>query len=194
MAGDRRLLDGVVPLLPKRVRGEARANSDAATKLFSLVVPISRPSAFKTGRPNPPGVLLGFYREGERRFGVEWEVLAAVHFVESKFSRVKSTSTAGAQGPMQFIPSTWAAYGLGGDIQDDHDAIMGAANYLRANGAPGDYRRALYHYNHADPYVDAVLDYANQIKGDERDFYTYYNWQVFVLTTSGDERLTGPGM
>jgi membrane-bound lytic murein transglycosylase B len=95
---------------------------------------------------------------------------------------------------MQFIASTWAAYGLGGDVHDPHDAILGAANYLHASGAPANERAALFAYNHATAYVDAVLAYANQIAGDERDYYVYYSWQVWVLTISGDQRLTGPGL
>jgi Transglycosylase SLT domain len=82
------------------------------------------------------------------------------NYAESKFGRVVSASSAGAQGPMQFIPSTWAAYGLGGDVHDPHDAILGAANYLHASGAPADYRVALYHYNPVPEYVDAVMRYA----------------------------------
>ncbi len=64
---------------------------------------------------------------------------------------------------MKFIPSTWAAYGLGGDVHDAHDAILGAANYLHASGAPRNYRVALYHYNSVPAYVDAVMRYARQM-------------------------------
>src|SRR6266508_4373379 len=128
----------------------------------------------------------------EDRFAVAWQVLAAVNYTESKFGRVVSASSAGAQGPMQFMPSTWAAYGLGGDVHDPHDAILGAANYLHASGAPGDVRRALFEYNHADEYVDAVLLYAGQLRRDPRTYFEYYNWQVFVVTTRGDVRITGP--
>ncbi|MDQ4125969.1 MAG: transglycosylase SLT domain-containing protein, partial [Actinomycetota bacterium] len=147
-----------------------------------------------TGPAEPAGLLLRYYRRAERRFGVEWEVLAAVNYVETKFNRVRSSSSAGAQGPMQFLPSTWDAYGLGGDIHDPRDAILGAANYLHASGAPGDYRRALYAYNHSDAYVDAVLLYANRMKRRPHSYYGYYSWQVFVITTKGDVRLTGPGL
>jgi pimeloyl-ACP methyl ester carboxylesterase len=97
-------------------------------------------------------------------------------------------------GPMQFIPSTWAAYGLGGDVHDPDDAVLGAANYLGASGAPGDYRVALYHYNPVPEYVDAVMRYARQMSRDPRTFYAYYDWQVFVLTKQGELRLTGPGL
>ncbi len=90
---------------------------------------------------------------------------------------------------MQFIPSTWKAYGMGGDVHDPHDAILGAANYLHASGAPGDIHRALFAYNPADLYVDAVLRFAREMARDPLAYYALYNWQVFV----GDRRLTGPG-
>jgi membrane-bound lytic murein transglycosylase B len=83
---------------------------------------------------------------------------------------------------------------LGGDIDDPHDAILGAANYLHAEGAPGDDRRALYAYNHSNAYVDAVLHYAQAMRRDPAQFLEYYSWQVFVVTTAGDVRLTGPGL
>jgi membrane-bound lytic murein transglycosylase B len=79
------------------------------------------------------------------------------NYAESKFGRVVSASSAGAQGPMRFIASTWAAYGLGGDVHDPHDAILGAANYLHASGAPENDRVALYRYNPVPEYVDAVM-------------------------------------
>jgi hypothetical protein len=194
LARNRSLYDRTLPLLRGRLWDHSRANVTAARELFSIVRPISRPSRFRTGPPPPAGVLLRWFRKGERRFGVDWELLAAVMYVESKFGRVLSTSTAGAQGPMQFIPSTWAAYGMGGDVHDPHDAIMGAANYLHSSGSPSDDRRALFAYNHSRAYVNATLRYANQIRRDPRNFYAYYSWQVFVLTTSGDRRLTGPGL
>jgi soluble lytic murein transglycosylase-like protein len=189
------LADRTIALLPKRLRGEARADTGAVRDLISLVTtPVSDLGSFRTGRARPAGVLRSWFEEAERRFGVRWTLLAAVMFIESKFGRVRASSSAGAQGPMQFIPSTWARYGMGGDIGDPHDAILGAANYLHASGAPENERAALYAYNHAWPYVDAVLAYANQMAEDDRDYYAYYSWQVYVLTTSGAVRLTGPGL
>jgi membrane-bound lytic murein transglycosylase B len=164
----------------------------AHRELFRITPPISA-RGIRTGPAEQPAALLAYYREGERRFGVPWRVLAAVNFVESAFNKLRSRSAAGAQGPMQFMPATWRAYGLGGDVHDPHDAILGAANYLHANGAPGDLRRALHHYNPSAAYVDAVLRYARRIGADRRAFYELYSWQVFVRTPRGDRRVTGPG-
>jgi membrane-bound lytic murein transglycosylase B len=90
------------------------------------------------------------------------------------------------------MPATWRAYGLGGDVHDPHDAILGAANYLHATGAPGSYRRALYRYNPSSLYVDAVLRYVRWIRADPRAFLVLYSRQVFVRTPRGLVRLTGP--
>ena len=166
---------------------------DAGASISSIVHPVSSPTVIRTQRPPAAGDLLAWFERGESRFGVDWEVLAAVMFVESKFGRVRSASSAGAQGPMQFLPSTWAAYGLGGDIHDAHDAILAAANDLHASGAPGRERAALHAYNHSWAYVDAVEGYAGRMRQDPLAFYAFYDWQVFVLTTNGAVRLTGPG-
>jgi soluble lytic murein transglycosylase-like protein len=185
----------VVAMLPADLAAAARANLAANRSLRSLSgPPPATPPKLHTADPRPAGVLLGYYRAAERRFHVAWQVLAAVNFIESKFGRVTSNSSAGAQGPMQFIPSTWKAYGLGGNVHDPRDAIMGAANYLSASGAPGDYRGALYHYNPSDAYVQAVLQYAHQMMRNPLAYYAYYNWQVFVASRSGARRLTGPGL
>jgi len=176
-------------------RNEAAETLAARSALVRLTPPTRRPlRSFRTGRAPPASSLLAWYREAERRFGVGWHVLASVNFIESAFGKLRSDSTAGAQGPMQFVPATWRAYGLGGNVHDPHDAILGAANYLRASGARRDYRRALYAYNRSPLYVDAVLRYANQMKRDVRAFYGYYAWQVWIRTPSGPRRITGPGL
>jgi len=100
--------------------------------------------------------------------------------------RIRGTSTAGAQGPMQFLPSTWARWGGGGDINDPHDAIMAAGRYLAASGAPGDLHRALYAYNHSEHYVKAVTIYATQIEANPRAYLAYHAWQVYYITPRGD--------
>ena len=80
---------------------------------------------------------------------------------------------------MQFLPATWQRYGLGGDIHDPHDSILGAANYLAANGARRDERAALYHYNPSALYVDAVIRYANRMAHSATAFFEYYSWRVY---------------
>ena len=178
--------------LPSGLAREARAIVRSMRGL-SRITPALRARKIRTKKPAPIGRLLRYYRQAERRFRVPWEVLAAVNFVESAFGKIRTDSAAGAQGPMQFVPSTWAAYGLGGDVHDDRDAIMGAANYLAASGARHDLRGALWHYNHSAEYVDAVLRYTRELEADADDLYVFYSWQLFVRTERGDLRLTGPG-
>jgi len=128
--------------------------------------------------PLPAGTLLADYRRAQARFHVRWQTLAAVHLIESAFGRVVNRSSAGAQGPMQFMPATWRAYGLGGNVHSARDAILGAANYLHRSGAPGDQRRALLAYNHSTLYVDAVLAYARAMTVDPLGFAAYYAWEA----------------
>jgi Transglycosylase SLT domain len=181
----------VLPRLPSAVAAHARATIRARRGLRQITPPT--PGRYRTGPPEPPRQLLAHYRKAQRRFGVRWPVLAAVNFVESGFGRMRNSSAAGAQGPMQFIPSTWDAYGMGGDVNDPRDAIMGAANYLRASGAPADVPAALYAYNPSSLYVRAVLAYAGRIRRDARAFLSYYAWQVFVRRPGGGtRRITGP--
>ena len=192
LAAKRGLARATLDLLPSGIARQVRTNLAAKRELWRLT-PLTHRTRFRTGSPLPPATLLRYYGAAERRFGVRWNVLAAVNFVESAFNKLRNNSATGAQGPMQFMPATWRAYGLGGDIRDPHDAIFGAANYLRANGAPGDNRRALFHYNPSPLYVDAVLRYAREIRIDRRAFYEYCARQVFVRTASGLRRITGPG-
>ena len=134
--------------------------------------------------PAPPaGQLLADYHLAQSRFGVRWQTLAAVNLVESAFSRVGNTSSAGAQGPMQFLPATWKAYGLGGDIHSPRDAVLGAGNYLHQSGAPADERRALFAYNHSSLYVRAVQAYAHAMARDRLGFLTLYAWEASLPAT-----------
>jgi hypothetical protein len=182
------LAERVLPLLPTDSRAHVRATIRARRGLGRITPPT--PGRYRTGPPEPPRRLLAHYREARRRFGIPWHVLAAVNFVESAFGRMRNSSAAGAQGPMQFIASTWEAYGMGGDVNDPRDAILGAANYLSASGAPGDLAGALYAYNPSDLYVRAVLAYADRVRRGA--FLSYYSWQVFVRVPGGTRRITGP--
>lgn len=189
-----RLAERVLERVPASLAAEARANVRAGAALYEHASPLTHLPDLRTRFAEPADALLGYFQEAEERFGVEWEVLAAVMLIETRMGRVISRSLAGAQGPMQFLPVTWDAYGLGGDVHEERDAVMGAANYLAASGAPSDYREALYHYNPVDAYVTAVMQYAKAMRRDPDAFYAYYNWQVFVRTSTGDVRFTGPGL
>ena len=191
---DRPALAGaVVARLPQALSRAARETLAAMSDLRRLAPPHPPRRRWKVGPPLPAGRLLALYREAQRRFHVAWHVLAAVNFVESGFNKLRNDSISGAKGPMQFLPATWRRYGLGGDVHDPHDAILGAANYLHASGAPASYRRALYAYNPSQLYVDAVLRYARRMGHSPRAFLVYYSWSVFVRTPSGTlRRLTGP--
>jgi membrane-bound lytic murein transglycosylase B len=101
---------------------------------------------------------------------------------------MRESSVAGAQGPMQFKPSTWASYGRG-DVHDPHQAILAAARFLRAAGAPADERAALYRYNPSSAYVDAVERFAARIRRSIRAFFQYYARPLVVRTTAGYRRL-----
>jgi hypothetical protein len=193
LAGSPGLASATLADLTGSLAREAQANVAAGSAIRSTVTPTKSGPSFKTGPPDPASELRAFYDEAQARFGIAWQVLAAVNFVETRFGRVRSASYASARGPMQFIRSTWKAYGLGGNVHDPHDAILGAANYLAASGAPNDYRTALSHYNPSKPYVKAVWLYARQMMRDPREFLMYYSWQVFALTTKGVLQLTGPG-
>jgi membrane-bound lytic murein transglycosylase B len=154
-----------------------RTNLQAAAVLAGLVTPRKSLPRWRIAQPPPPGTLLGYFRAAAARFGVPWEYLAAIEFLETKFGRVQGLSTAGAEGPMQFLPATWARYGRG-DVRDPRDAVLGAARYLVANGAPRDMPDALYHYNPSSDYVRAITDYATRMRADPRAYDGYYWWQV----------------
>jgi hypothetical protein len=129
------------------------------------------PSAL--ARKEIPPEYLSDYEQAARRYHLDWAILAGIGKVECDHGRDPSPSctkegavnSAGAGGPMQFLAGTWAEYGVapdGGmpDRWSPQDAIFGAANYLKASGAPGDYRKAIYAYNHAEWYVDEVEGWA----------------------------------
>ncbi len=191
LAERRTLGDRTLARLPADVRGEAR--DTVAARRHIDAIPRGRPPRVRTAEAAPAADLRKAYARAQERFGVHWSVLAAVNFVESAFGRVRSASESGARGPMQFMPATWRAYGLGGDIDDPGDAILAAANYLHASGAPDNLDRALFAYNHSTSYVRAIRRFAARMRADERAFETYYAWQVYVRTERGTRRITGPG-
>ena len=175
------VLARVQPETAQATRGIVRA----AARLRMLTDPQTTMPRWRIVAPPPPEELLGYYREAQRRTGVPWTYLAAIHLVETRMGRIRGASTAGALGPMQFIPSTWAVYGAGGDINDPRDAILAAARLLRANGAPGDMTEALWHYNPSDHYVQAVTEYARTMQRSASIYRGYWHWRVLYRHTRG---------
>jgi hypothetical protein len=142
--------------------------------------PVDREAGIRAPSPlalrDIPPAYLRLYERAGVRYGLDWAVVAGIGKVEcdhgrdpsASCSRAGAVNAAGAGGPMQFLASTWAVYGVDGDGDgradrwDAADAIYGAANYLRASGAPGDYRRAIFAYNHAGWYVREVEEWARR--------------------------------
>jgi len=146
------------------------------------VVP-TRSAAFVPPPPAQPEQLdytqlLGLWQGAGAQYGVPWQVLAAINKVESDFGRNMGPSSAGAVGWMQFMPATWLEYGVdasGDGVADPWnaaDAIYSAARYLAAAGAATDLYGAVFAYNHADWYVQEVLDLARLYGGDTSVAFT----------------------
>ena len=178
--------DDVRARVPKRLRAAYDLTLHAAVELHHMSAgPSKIPDDWRIEAPPPVGELRRYYGTAQAKFGVPWQVLAAINFVETRFGRIHGDSSAGAQGPMQFMPATWRVYGRG-DIDDPRDAIQAAARYLAASGAPGDLRGALYAYNHSDHYVEAILAYAEAMRRYPHYLGVYHRWQVYYATPHGD--------
>jgi membrane-bound lytic murein transglycosylase B len=178
----------VLTAVPAALRDAVAAQTDAAAALLGLARPQPRLPAWRIVEPPSAEELLGHYRAAAAEFGVGWEYLAAIHLVETRMGRIRGTSSAGARGPMQFMPGTWDQYGEG-DIEDPRDAVRAAARYLRASGAPADMDRALFAYNRSNAYVRAIRTYAEQMAADPRLYRGYHAWQVFYRHVDGDRLL-----
>jgi hypothetical protein len=176
--------------VPDPLKGVVQANLHAGTEL-RLLAPRPKdklPTNWAIAAPFPAPDLQAFYREAEAATGIPWQYLAAINLVETRMGRIHGLSSAGAQGPMQFIPETWARFGQG-DINNPRDAILAAARYLKYNGAPQTMDSAIWNYNHSWHYVAAVTTYAEQMRADEAAFRGYYHWQVYYRTVAGDQLL-----
>jgi peptidoglycan hydrolase CwlO-like protein len=156
-----------------RARAADVRAAEAALNADNAAISAVTAQRIKTIRPTamPPGYSALYHGAAKTCPGLSWTVLAAIGQVETGHGRDTNTSSAGAQGPMQFLPSTFAAYAVDGDhdgrkdITDAADAIYTAAHYLCANGAGNGGKHlanAIWHYNHADWYVQLVLTLAKR--------------------------------
>ena len=177
--------DSVLPALPNEIRGAVAKGIEAGDQLRTMhgAIPKTLPD-WKIVEADPIDDLMSYYREAQTQFGVPWYYLAAIHLVETRMGRIRGLSSAGAQGPMQFMPATWAYYGRG-DVNNTHDAIIGAARYLSASGAPGNMPKALFAYNRSNAYVNALIAYAEVMKNDPLAYRGYHGWQVYYPTLDG---------
>ncbi|GII83554.1 hypothetical protein Ssi03_15440 [Sphaerisporangium siamense] len=164
----RKLLGAEAQVVPVGRAAAARPSASAAPSPPSPPL-VAAAGSYRVGRP---GSYLELYKIAAARVcpGLSWTVLAAIGQVESGHGRNNGPSSAGALGPMQFMPATWKAYGVDGDgdgtpdIWSPYDAVPSAARYLCANGAAqggAKLRSAVYRYNHSWAYVDKVLRIAD---------------------------------
>ena len=174
------------PRIPPSLLEVYDRNVDARRQLTAMAHVKDTLPAWRIEPPAPADELLSYYREAESASGVGWNYLAAINLIETRFGSIVGVSTAGAQGPMQFLPSTFAAYGEGGDIHSPRDSIMAAGRYLAANGFANDRGHAIYRYNNAHEYVQAVNQYAAVLAADPATFAGYYRWDAYYYTTAGD--------
>ena len=179
----------VVNALPPRWRSVAERHLAARREFVRMSRgrgPTMLP-AWRIIQPEPADKLLSYYQKAEAATGIEWEVLAAVNLVETGMGRIDGVSVANAQGPMQFLPTTWAEPGIGaGDIRDPHDAIQAAARYLVRRGGLQDIRRGLWGYNNSDYYGRAVMLYASLMKEDPAAYTGLYHWEIHFNAATGD--------
>jgi murein DD-endopeptidase MepM/ murein hydrolase activator NlpD len=156
------------------LRGKTRAPSPS-TLTPSLPLGLESsiagvPSFFIESFRIPP-FLLPIYQAAGTAYGIPWQVLAAINEVETDYGRDLSVSSAGAEGWMQFLPASWAQYGVdanGDGYKDPYnpaDAIFAAARYLRAAGGASDIKAAVYSYNHSQAYVSSVMLRAQLLGG-----------------------------
>lgn len=146
----------LIPLMISVGSGSLPAAAAACTPAGT-----AQPAPSAAAAHSIPGSYLALFEQTGRKYGIPWPVLAGIGEVESGDGANDGPSSAGALGPMQFIPSTWRIYGDGGDIMNPADAIPAAARLLLANGAPAAIPAAIFAYNHSPDYVREVLSWAN---------------------------------
>lgn len=184
LAGYASVESAVLPLLPSSFRGAIEDTISALHSLYILagidqyyLVNVHFIHPYADARPLSE--LRSYYLQAQQTYGVDGSYLASINFIESNFGRINGPSSAGAQGPMQFLPSTWTNYGQGGNINDPHDAILAAARYLVHYGAPYNMRLAIWHYNLDYDYVDSVESFARAYRADPGWLDRMYYWNTY---------------
>jgi hypothetical protein len=186
------LVEPVIALLGDDVRPFAervvRARQVVQARQAKAGSPSDTLPAWTIVEPLPVDELLGYYQEAEAITGVPWYWLAAVHLQETRVGRIVGVSSAGAVGPMQFLPGTWARC-CQGDPTVPRDAIIGAATYLSQSGGPDDMQAALNQYNPNAGYVATVTAFADNLRNNPNLYAGYHEWQVYFASSVGSIRL-----
>lgn len=170
---------GIVLLCPVAALGGISAASVAAIAVGIAQLPADATASAEAIRDIPADMLTLYQQSAARCPGLPWPVLAGIGKVESDHNRpAGQVSAAGAEGPMQFLPATWAQYGTDGDGDgradpfDPADAIGAAADYLCSHNAAVDLTTAVASYTcgglvaclqraeSLDGYATRVLDWA----------------------------------
>lgn len=152
---------------------------------LSTAEPGGNVPAWEIIEPLPADELLALYEQASEATGIDWAYLAAINLLETGFGRIDGISIAGAQGPMQFLPTTWEEVS-DGDIRDPYDAIPAAARYLVRRGGPENMERALFGYNNSDYYVASISAYADLFRADLANFYAAHQWEIHYTSSAGD--------
>jgi hypothetical protein len=184
VAAHRGWADAVLAHVASAQRAAAATDIAATADLVALTPPRTRLPPWRIVAAQSLAALRDDYRAAQAATGVAWFYLAAINFIETDFGRVAGPSIAGAQGPMQFLPATWAIYGHG-SIHRAKDAILAAAHLLADHGATRNIAAALHAYNPSWRYVDAVLRYAHRLRHDPQALTGYYHRQVICRLASG---------
>ena len=166
------------PAAPQVDPADPTQYTDGSPSFENPTLSVAEPGPARIGVPNffiekfrIPPFLMPIYQAAGMEYGIRWEILAAINEIETDYGRNLNVSSAGALGWMQFMPTTWDAYGVDANrdgLKDPYnpvDAIFAAARYLKAAGADTDLRGAIFAYNHADWYVDSVILRARYIGG-----------------------------
>lgn len=169
----------VTPAVAEQVRLDPCSAYDTTTTLSATTTSTPSFGLPKWGSPryqslhSPaqaiPARIKQLYLAAAARYQVPWQLLAGIGMAETRHGSNNTTSSAGAQGLMQFMPATFAAYGVDGnndgrrDIHSDADSVFSAANYLLRSGVrtgQAGVIRALWAYNRSVTYRNDVLYYA----------------------------------